>query len=41
MLVLNSKYNIEQTGFTDLKSFQSSNHIDETFPILESLSTNT
>ena len=39
MLVLRSKYNIEQVDFTDWMSFQPSNLIEEISPRLETLNT--
>ena len=41
MLVLSSKYDIEQADFTDWMSFQPSNLIEEINPHLKALSTNT
>ena len=40
MLVLSSKYNIEQVDFTDWMSFQPSNLIEEINPHPETLNTN-
>ena len=41
MLVLSSKYDIEQADFTDWMSFQPSNLIEEINPHLKAFSTNT
>ena len=41
MLVLSSKYNIEQAGFLDCMSFQSSDLIEEIIPYPEAFSSNT
>ena len=40
MLVLSSKYNIEQADFTDSMSFQPSKLIEEISPHLEALRSN-